>query len=154
MLGVPHCHCEGSPDAAIKELLGRIMTLKAVAPGKRIEAMLGKLFGLRREQPPINTLLQQISKRAERLDPKQQAETFVSIGGIEATLLNPDHRVIFGRRGTGKTHVMSFVAGRAKQKGEIAIRIDMRTTGSNSYIYGDPKETVATRSTFLLRDFV
>ena len=48
----------------------------------------------------------------------ESAETFVSLGGIERTLLNHDNRIIFGRRGTGKTHVMSFVADTAKKNGE------------------------------------
>jgi Cdc6-like AAA superfamily ATPase len=88
-------------------------------------------LGLRRASPPsINALLQMISKRAERLDAHQQAETFVSLGGIENTLLNNENRIIFGRRGTGKTHVMAFVAGAARKKDEIALLIDLRTIGS------------------------
>src|SRR5712671_8240307 len=97
----------------------------------RVRMRLLQRLGLgRAPPPPINTLLQMISRRAERLDAHQQAETFVSLGGIEHTLLNHDNRVIFGRRGTGKTHVMSFVADAAK-KGEMALLLDLRTIGSN-----------------------
>ena len=114
-----------------------------------------KLLGLGKTAPPnINTSLQKISRRAERLDPHQQAETFVSLGGIEHTLLNADNRIIFGRRGTGKTHVMSFVADTAKKKGEMVISLDLRTIGSNSYIYSDDNVSVSERATRLLRDFV
>jgi hypothetical protein len=113
-------------------------------------------LGLGRASPPpkINTLLQMISRRAERLDAHQQAETFVSLGGIEHTLLNHDNRVIFGRRGTGKTHVMSFVADAAKKKGEMALLLDLRTIGSNSYIYTDESLSLSERATHLLRDFL
>jgi hypothetical protein len=113
-------------------------------------------LGLGRASPPpkINSLLQMISRRAERLDPHQQAETFVSLGGIEHTLLNPDNRVIFGRRGTGKTHVMSFVADSAKKKGQMALSLDLRTIGSNSYIYTDESLSLQERATRLLRDFI
>jgi hypothetical protein len=113
-------------------------------------------LGLGRASPPprINTLLQMISRRAERLDAHQQAETFVSLGGIEHTLLNHDNRVIFGRRGTGKTHVMSFVADAAKKKGEMALLLDLRTIGSNSYIYTDESISLPERATHLLRDFL
>jgi hypothetical protein len=113
-------------------------------------------LGLGRALPPphINTLLQMISRRAERLDAHQQAETFVSLGGIEHTLLNHDNRIIFGRRGTGKTHVMSFVADTAKKKGEMALLLDLRTIGSNSYIYADESLQFAERATRLLRDFL
>ncbi len=64
------------------------------------------LWGPSKPQPEpvlIGELIQMITKRAERLDPHQQAATFVSLGGVEKTLLNPDNRIIFGRRGTGKT---------------------------------------------------
>jgi hypothetical protein len=95
-----------------------------------------------------------ISKRAERLDAHQQAETFVSLGGIERTVLNHDNRVIFGRRGTGKTHVMAFVADSARKRGEIALVLDLRTIGSNSYIYADESLAFSERATRLLRDFL
>jgi Cdc6-like AAA superfamily ATPase len=99
----------------------------------RVRMRLLQRLGLGRAPPPprINTLLQMISRRAERLDAHQQAETFVSLGGIEHTLLNRDNRVIFGRRGTGKTHVMSFVADAAKKKGEMALLLDLRTSLSH-----------------------
>jgi Cdc6-like AAA superfamily ATPase len=93
-----------------------------------------------------------ISRRAERLDAHQQAETFVSLGGIEHVLLNHDNRVVFGRRGTGKTHVMSFVADAAK-KGEMALLLDLRTIGSNSYIHTDESLSLSERATHLLREF-
>jgi len=112
------------------------------------------LLGLGKAPPSINTSLQMISKRAERLDPKEQAATFVSLGALEHALLNPDNRIIFGRRGTGKTHVMSFVADQAAKKREMACVIDLRTIGSNSYIYGDDAVPLAERATRLLRDFI
>jgi hypothetical protein len=114
-----------------------------------------KMLGLAKEPPPrITNLLQQVSKRAERLDPHQQAGTFVSIGGVESTLLNIDNRVIFGRRGTGKTHLLFYVAEAAKKRGEIAVLMDIRTLGSNSYIYNDESLSIPDRATRLLRDFV
>jgi predicted NACHT family NTPase len=114
-----------------------------------------KMLGLAREPPPrVTDLLQQVSKRAERLDPHQQAGTFVSIGGVESALLNIDNRVIFGRRGTGKTHLLFYVAEAAKKRGEIAVLMDIRTLGSNSYIYNDESLSIADRATRLLRDFV
>ncbi|MBM6596607.1 ATP-binding protein [Microvirga pudoricolor] len=105
------------------------------------------------EPPSLNASLQAISRRAERLDPKQQAETYVSLGGIEHTLLNPDHSIIYGRRGTGKTHIISFVASRARSNGDIAVVIDLRTIGSNGYIYADESLPITERATRILRDF-
>ena len=102
----------------------------------------------------INDLLQKLTRRAERMEPSQQAETFVSLGGMEHSLLNSENRVVFGRRGTGKTHIMSFVAEAARKRGDLAVQIDLRSVGSNSYIYVDASLSVAERATRLLKDFV
>jgi hypothetical protein len=122
---------------------------------QRVYAMFERLFGTKPMEPPrINDLLQQISKRAERLDSSQQAKTFVAVGGMDSTLLNTDHRIIFGRRGTGKTHLLSHIADTARKRGEFAVLIDLRTMGSNSYIYGDENLSIGERATRLLKDFV
>jgi len=102
----------------------------------------------------INHYIQKISKRAERLDPRQQYETFVSLGDIEGILLNTDNRVIYGRRGTGKTHVLSYISASVKESGDIAISIDMRTIGSSGSIFNDNNLTLCYRATRLLRDFI
>jgi len=144
--------CLGATSGhTIQIFMGRLLVKVAT----RGMGLLQRL-GLRRASPPpnINSLLQMISRRAERLDAHQQAETFVSLGGIEHTLLNFDNRVIFGRRGTGKTHVMSFVADSAKKKGQMALSLDLRTIGSNSYIYADESFSLQERATRLLRDFL
>lgn len=114
-----------------------------------------KMLGITKSQPPkINTLLQMISKRAERLDPLQQAKTFVSLGGIEQIVLNPENRIIFGRRGTGKSHLFSYVSDTALKKQEFALVLDLRKIGSNSYIYNDDTYPLSERATRLLRDFL
>ena len=102
----------------------------------------------------VNDLLQRITKRAERLDPKQQAATFVALGGMEHALLSADNRVIFGRRGTGKTHILSFVAESARRQGDLAVQVDCRSIGSHSYLYIDQEVPISERATRLLRDFV
>jgi hypothetical protein len=88
------------------------------------------------------------------MDAAQQAQTFVALGGMEHSLLNAENRIVFGRRGTGKTHIMSFVAETARKRHNIAIQIDLRAVASNSYIYVDESISVAERATRLLRDFV
>lgn len=104
--------------------------------------------------PHVNEQLQAITRRAERLNPEEQAKTFVALGGLEGALLNTDNRIIFGRRGTGKTHILSFVAEAARTKGSIAVHIDIRSIGSNSYLYIDERVSVAERATRLLRDLI
>ena len=121
----------------------------------KLVGSLRKMLGFENaEDITVNDLLQKLTKRAERMDPTQQAETFVALGGMEHSLLNAENRVVFGRRGTGKTHILSFVADAAKKRRDIAIQIDLRAVGSNSYIYADETISVAERATRLLKDLV
>lgn len=99
-------------------------------------------------------LLQQISKRAEDLTPEEQAKSFVAIRRIDGALKSRDSRIIFGRRGTGKTHILSFVASNVSEKGDLPISIDLRTLGSNNSIYSDRNLDTATRATRLIRDLI
>lgn len=78
----------------------------------------------------------------------------MSLGNVAQSLMNPDHRVLFGRRGTGKTHVLAFVASSVRANGDAAIILDLRNVGSNSYIYADEALSIGERSTRLLRDFI
>ncbi|WP_170530371.1 ORC-CDC6 family AAA ATPase [Ruegeria arenilitoris] len=99
-------------------------------------------------------LLQQISKRAEDLTPEEQAKSFVSIRRIDGALKSRDSRIIFGRRGTGKTHILSYVANTVTAKGGLAISIDLRTLGSNNSIYSDRNLDAGARATRLVRDLI
>ena len=103
--------------------------------------------------PAIN-LIQQISKRAEHLTPEEQARSFVSIRRIDGALKNRDSRIIFGRRGTGKTHILSYLSGQAAMTGEVACLIDLRTLGSNNSIYSNEQIASHTRATTLIRDLL
>jgi hypothetical protein len=99
-------------------------------------------------------LLQQITKRAEDLTPEEQARSFVSIRRIDGALRSRDSRIIFGRRGTGKTHIMSYLSSVASERGDIACSIDLRTLGSNNSIYADHSIPASSRATTLVRDFL
>lgn len=99
-------------------------------------------------------LLQQISKRAEDLTPKEQADSFVAIRRIDGALKNRDSRIIFGRRGTGKTHILSYVRTSAKENGDLPISIDLRVLGSNNSIYADQSLPHHVRATTLIRDLL
>lgn len=113
-----------------------------------------KMFKRKKDPVPPHRLIQKVIKRAENLTPKEQAESYVSIGNIEGTLLNRDNRVIFGRRGTGKTHILAYLANTLEKNGELPILIDFRTIGSNSSLYSDTNKSVAHRATHLIRDFI
>lgn len=93
-----------------------------------------------------------LSKRAESYDASHLANSFVEIGNVPTLLRNNDSAVIFGRRGTGKTHLMSYLSSILKSAGVVVVSIDMRTIGSSSGLYADHGIQLSERATRLLRD--
>jgi Cdc6-like AAA superfamily ATPase len=79
----------------------------------------------------INQTFSQFLKRAERSSQERLVSTFVGIDNLVAALNSSDHRIIFGRRGTGKTHALSYIADAREKTGEHATLIDLRTIGSD-----------------------
>ncbi len=100
----------------------------------------------------INQTLSQFIKRAERSSQERLVSTFVGIDNLVAALNSPDHRIIFGRRGTGKTHALMHVAESRKVHGDHSIFIDLRTVGSDQSIYADQTRSISERATRLLLD--
>lgn len=92
-------------------------------------------------------------RRAEGNDARKLLETFVDVGPLMTLLSSTDHQVVYGRRGTGKTHALSYLAEQRREKhGEIPIYIDLRTIGSSAGIYNDSTLPLAERATPLLAD--
>ena len=100
----------------------------------------------------LNNALLRLSKRAESADRQKLVETFVDTGALITLLSSKDHQLIFGRRGTGKTHALLYLAETVQARGDIAIYIDMRTIGSTGGIYADNTIPVEERATRLLSD--
>ena len=57
----------------------------------------------------INQSIFKLVKRAEKYEKEHLVKTFVDVGPLFTLLRNPDHQIIYGRRGTGKTHALSFL---------------------------------------------
>lgn len=85
-------------------------------------------------------------------DPKVLVETFVDTGMLHTMLASRDHQVIYGRRGTGKTHALLYLSETKRASGELPIFVDMRTIGSSVGLFADESVPVAERATRLLRD--
>jgi KaiC/GvpD/RAD55 family RecA-like ATPase len=97
--------------------------------------------------------LQRVEKRAERASDERLVQTYVETGPLLHTLQQTDNALIFGRRGTGKTHTLKFLAERLRSDGHLAIYIDMERLGSTGGIYNDPGGLpMAQRATRLLVD--
>ncbi len=63
-----------------------------------------------------------------------------------------NNQVIYGRRGTGKTHALKYLAEHVVTQNELPIYMDLRTIGSSSSIYSDPSQTLSTRAATLIVD--
>ena len=93
-----------------------------------------------------------IEKRAERVDDDKLMETFVDAAPLLSSVSNHDHQIVFGRRGTGKTHLLKYLHDYARGKGDTSIYLDLRSVGSNGSIYNDRDKTYSQRATPLLLD--
>ena len=100
----------------------------------------------------INTTFLKLSKRAETRDNAYLVNTFVNVGPLFTILSNKDHEILYGRRGTGKTHALAYVGDSIKKSGDIVINVDLRTIGSNGGIFSDNSLPITERATRLLID--
>jgi hypothetical protein len=100
----------------------------------------------------LNTSIVRLLKRAEDEDPETLAETFVDVNALFARLSGRDSQVMFGRRGTGKTHALIHLAESLRSKGETVVFLDLRRLGSSGGIYTDSETPIAEAGTRLLVD--
>ena len=102
----------------------------------------------------LNTLIQLIGKRAERQENCNLVDTFVRIGPLYTALTNHENQIVYGRRGTGKTHLLSYLKSTRTDEGDIAILISMNQLGSSGGIYSDSSLPISERASRLLIDFL
>lgn len=99
-----------------------------------------------------NRALMRLARRAEMTDPASLVATFVSAGPLFELLRSRDHQLLFGRRGTGKTHALTYLAEEVRNPSNFSLVIDMRSIGSTGGLYNDPSASFAERGTRLLID--
>jgi hypothetical protein len=104
------------------------------------------------DQKTVNKALLKLWKRAESTDRAKLVDTFVDVGPLFTLLSNHDHQILFGRRGTGKTHALLYLAETVRSDGDLPIYLDMRITGSTGGIYSDTSVPLKERATRLLTD--
>lgn len=95
-----------------------------------------------------------IKQRAERQqDIQTLMATFVDIG-ILPRLLNNNNQIIYGRRGTGKTHLLKMLElNLSKNNKNALIYIDARVLGSTTQ-FSDTSISLRQRCTVLFRDIL
>ena len=100
----------------------------------------------------LNNLFIQLSKRAEKVDRQALIDSFVDVGPLLTVISTIDNQVLYGRRGTGKTHAFVYLSETARKRGDIAVYVDLRTVGSTGGLYSDTNFPLAERATRLLVD--
>jgi hypothetical protein len=100
----------------------------------------------------INTAIARLLRRAEDEDPETLAETFVDVNTLFANLSSRDSQVVYGRRGTGKTHALKYLAETLRSEGQTVVYLDLRLLGSSGGIYADSGISVEEAGTRLLLD--
>lgn len=103
-------------------------------------------------QKKVQEALLNLARRADQQDQSILNNAFVNIGNLYANLSSKDHQVIFGRRGTGKTHILRYFQDKKTVEGDLAIYIDMRNMGSETSIYCDPRYKRTDRARRLILD--
>jgi hypothetical protein len=103
-------------------------------------------------QEHLNQALMRIPRRAESADRSTLAMTFVSAGSFSAMLHSTDHQILYGRRGTGKTHALLYLSDLIERTGDVAVYVDLRTIGSAGGMYTDSNLSPTVRGTHLLVD--
>jgi Cdc6-like AAA superfamily ATPase len=100
----------------------------------------------------LNRCFMRFENRAERMEPRDIVDTFVSVGPLLDVLGSNANQIMYGRRGTGKTHALKYFEAARNELGDIAIYVDCQNIGSNQSIYNDPELSVSERATRLLID--
>lgn len=101
----------------------------------------------------IMLAVSKILQRSERqVDDEKIVETFVDLG-VVAQLANRNNQVIYGRRGTGKTHVFRVLRSQLEDESaaNVVVYIDARTLGSSAQ-FSDESVELQRRVVALLRD--
>jgi putative transposase len=70
----------------------------------------------------INRGFNKVPKRAEGRVSAQLRDTFVD-SGVATALESIDNQILYGRRGTGKTHAFSYLAATRAEEGDIGIYV-------------------------------
>jgi Cdc6-like AAA superfamily ATPase len=93
-----------------------------------------------------------IQRRSEKAAPEILRKTFVDVGPLTTLLSITDNQTLFGRRGTGKTHVLQFLGSKQRENGDLSVYIDLSNLGSSGSIYSDTSRSIPERATRLLVD--
>jgi hypothetical protein len=100
----------------------------------------------------LNQLLMRVARRAENASEGVLRQAFVPIPSLISQLDTAEHQVLFGRRGTGKTHLLRHLQHEQECRGSLAVYLDLRRVGSPDDISAGGDQDFAEKATELLVD--
>ncbi len=100
----------------------------------------------------LHKALLNFNKRAERASSEILVSNFVDSEPLFDLLSTPNNQIVYGRRGTGKTHALKYLAESVESAGDHAIYLDLRSIGSNTSIYSDGNRSLTDRASTLIVD--
>lgn len=100
----------------------------------------------------ISKIFLSFAKRAEKIDKQSLIDSFVDVGPLFSMLSTTNNQILYGRRGTGKTHILVYLGDKVREKGDLPIYVDLRTIGSTGGLYSDNNTPLTERATRLLID--
>jgi len=104
--------------------------------------------------PIVQNAVSAILERSERQELLGQLEATFVDPGITARLANDNNEIVYGRRGTGKTHVLKVLQRQIGSKpSRLCLYLDMRVMGSDS-IWASDSRPHHQRVANLLRDLL
>lgn len=102
----------------------------------------------------LNELLLRVSRRAENASSAVLREAFVPVPALLAQLECAEHQVLFGRRGTGKTHLWRQLRDWKASAGALAVYLDLRQVGMVGDAFSARRDDFAELATGLLVDVI
>ena len=99
----------------------------------------------------VQDAILQIQLIADKWDDNSLVESFVKVGPLIPLLDSENNQIIFGRRGTGKTHILRYFKSLKERQDDCCIFVDLRKIGSSNSIYADPSLPMEQRA---LRFFI
>jgi Cdc6-like AAA superfamily ATPase len=98
--------------------------------------------------------LLQIPRRAERVNAAALKRTYVDVGPVTASLRLEEHQIIYGRRGTGKTHALGNLAETLRDAGTVVVMVDARQIGSAASYYSGSSESLFAAASAIIVDLL
>lgn len=103
----------------------------------------------------VKDVILQMPLRADKWEEEQLVQTFVNVGPLIPILKGANNHVLYGRRGTGKTHILSYLKSVIEnEQHDCCIYIDLRTIGSTGSIYSNATIPLEQRATRLFVDIL